>query len=303
MTIASRAFDYRRICRGTIPVWPTLLLAGVLGLVLHGTAHAAPASTLPRRSDIRAAAAAVGEHYRAAVPCLAGTCAINNKWDNGVLMMGIIEHWRTTGSGAYRTYAENWASHNDWTLFSNTGGGDQENPNWNNRMTAGYTYLRLFQAGSPGATLSDVGKNLDDQLALKISPEREQLVNYVFPGSTKGSLSWKYVDANFTALPAWVAMGAETGDSRYYDRVRDLQAYQVDVLGLQNPTTRLWFQQRGRQEPGEPQRLAGGLGARERVDCCGAGQCALLPSYRTGGVPDLSDAAHRSDEHRQDQAT
>ena len=203
---------------------------------------AAPASVLPRKSDIQAAAASVGGHYRTVVPCAPTTCAINNKWDNGVLMVGIIEHWRQYGTAAYRTYAENWASHNNWTLFSNTSGRDQENPNWNNRMTAGYTYLRLLQAGTPGASVADVISNLDAQLALGISPEREGLVNYVFPGSTRASLSWKYVDANFTALPVWVAMGAETGDERYYNRVRDLQDYQVNVMGLQSPTTRLWFQ-------------------------------------------------------------
>ena len=173
---------------------------------------------------------------------VSATCAINNKWDNGVLMMGVVEHWRKYGTASYRTYAENWADHNDWTLFSNTSGRDQENPNWNNRMTAGYTYLRLTQAGSPGATVADVVRNLDAQLALQISPEREQLVDYVFPGSTKGSLSWKFVDANFTALPVWIAMGKQTGDTRYYDRVRDLQNYQLDVMRLQDPATKLYFQ-------------------------------------------------------------
>ena len=176
------------------------------------------------------------------VPCTSGSCAINNKWDNGVLMMGVIEHWRAYGSSPYRTYAENWARKDAWTLFDNTSGRDQRNPNWHNRMTAGYTYLRLDQAGSAGATVADVVSNLDDQLALQVSPEREQLVDYVFPGQSTASFSWKAVDANFMALPTWVAMGRHTGDTRYYDRARDLQNYQVDVMGLQSPATKLWFQ-------------------------------------------------------------
>ena len=101
-------------------------------------------------------------------------------------MMGVIEHWRAYGSSPYRTYAENWARKNAWTLFDDTSGRDQRNPNWHNRMTAGYTYLRLGQAGSAGATVADVVANLDDQLALQVSPEREQLVDYVFPGQTHG---------------------------------------------------------------------------------------------------------------------
>ena len=201
-----------------------------------------PSPTLPGRSDVQQAAAAVGDHYRSVVPCASGSCAINNKWDNGVLMMGVIEHWRAYGSSPYRTYAENWARRHAWTLFDNTGGRDQRNPNWHNRVTAGYTYLRLDQAGSAGASVADVVSNLDDQLALQVSPEREQLVDYVFPGQSTASFSWKAVDANFMALPTWVAMGRHTGDTRYYDRARDLQNYQVDVMGLQSPATKLWFQ-------------------------------------------------------------
>ena len=88
---------------------------------------------LPRKSDIQAAAAAVGGHYRAVVPCAPTTCAINNKWDNGVLMVGIIEHWRQYGTAAYRTYAENWAGHNavrvtveaDQIVIRRPGGGNE----------------------------------------------------------------------------------------------------------------------------------------------------------------------------------
>ena len=201
-----------------------------------------PSAAMPAKSDIEAVAARVGDHYLATVPCGAEGCAINNKWDNGVLMMGVIDHWSKYGTAAYRSYAETWAAHNDWSLFTDTSGRDQENPNWHNRLTAGYTYLRLFQAGTPGASIAEVVGDLDAQLALPISPEREGIVDYVFPGSSKGSLSWKIVDANFMALPVWIAIGGQTGQTDYYDRVRDLQDYQVGVMGLQDPMTKLWFQ-------------------------------------------------------------
>src|SRR6476620_8884561 len=87
-----------------------------------------PSSALPSAGDIEAASARVGDHYLAAVPCTAGGCAINNKWDNGVLMMGVIDHWSTYGTAAYRSYAERWAAHNNWSLFTDTRGSDQENP-------------------------------------------------------------------------------------------------------------------------------------------------------------------------------
>jgi len=108
-------------------------------------------------------------------------------------------------------------------------------------MTAGYTYLRLLQAGSPGATVADVTSNLNDQLALQLSPERQQLVDYVFPGQTKSSFSWKSVDAEFLALPVWIMMGRQSGNGDYYVRARDLQNYQVNVMGLQDATSKLWY--------------------------------------------------------------
>ncbi|MFO1210048.1 MAG: glycoside hydrolase family 88 protein [Amaricoccus sp.] len=214
-----------------------------------------PSTSLPSRSDIEAVGAKVGDHYRTLVPCGAGNCAVNNRWNNAVLMMGVLQHWQTYGTAAYRSYAESWAGHNDWKLFTDTSGGDQQNPSWDNRMAAGYSYLRLLQAGTPGASVADVTRNLDAQLALPLTPEKVGLIDYVFPGSTKSSLSWKIVDANFMGLPTWIAMGRQTGDARYYDRARDLQNYQLNVMGLRDPTTGLYFQ----RESDKAARTAKGL--------------------------------------------
>ena len=169
-------------------IWPALFLIVTVAYAAGAAAQGTTSATVPRRDDIRNTAATVGNHYRTAKPCSAGSCAITNKWDDAVLMMGMIEHWRKFGTAAYRTYAENWARKNAWNLFTNTSGSDQRNPNWHNRMTAGYTYLRLLQAGTAGATVANVRTNLDDQLALQLAPERQQLVDHVFPGRRQALL-------------------------------------------------------------------------------------------------------------------
>ena len=233
-------------------VWPAFILAAAVGWAEPGTASAAP-STMPGKDDVRNAAAVVGDYYRIAKPCPAGSCEITNKWDDAVLMMGIIEHWRKHKTAAYKAYAENWARKNSWTLYSDLSG-DQQNPGWDNRMTAGYTYLRLLQAGSAGASVANVTTNLNNQLALKLTPERQGLIDYVFPGQTKSSRSWKAVDANFMALPEWITMGKHAGKASYYARGFELQNYQVNVMGLRDPTSKLWY----RDEAAKPKRSPDG---------------------------------------------
>jgi unsaturated rhamnogalacturonyl hydrolase len=198
------------------------------------TGQAQTSVTLPRKGDIQAAGAKVGNYWMSG-----HTSGSNdNGWTGGVLMAGIIEHWRKYATASYKTYALNWANAYSWKLISS---GCDRLGNWHNRMTAGYTYLRLLQGGVAGATVADVTRNLDKQLALPISPEVTGLVNYKFPGCASGTFSWKAVDAEFMALPVWITMGKHLGNSNYYARVRDLQAYQVAPMGLQDATTKLWY--------------------------------------------------------------
>jgi len=138
MDTAAHIRGLRRRLPTTAAIWPALFLvvavgcadAGIAAEALGGTQQSASitTSTMPRKGDIRNGAAAVGNHYRSAKPCPAGTCPITNKWDDAVLMMGVIEHWRKHGTAAYKTYAENWANANSWELFSDLSG-DQRNPN------------------------------------------------------------------------------------------------------------------------------------------------------------------------------
>ncbi len=193
-------------------------------------------TTIPRKGDIKAAGDKVGNHWISAYA--AGSN--NNGWDAGVLMMGIIEHWRRYGNASYKTYAENWARTYAWKLLSS---GCSSSGNWHNRMAAGYTFLRLLQAGSTGATVADVSQNLNTQLALPISPEVTGLVDHHFSGcaGTSGTFSWKAVDAEFMALPVWIAMGKQFSNTNYYARGSGLQNYQVSTMGLQDATTKLWY--------------------------------------------------------------
>ncbi len=214
-------------------------VAAALAWIAVSTTSAA-AVTLPGRDEIRADAFRVGDHYRAARPCSASSCTITNLWDDGVLMAGMTEHWRKFGAAAYRNYARNWANRKGWKLYSNTSG-SQRDPNFHNRMMAGYAYIRLSQGGVSGASLADVRANLNAQLAMPLTPERVGLIDHVFPGKTVSSFSWKAVDAEFMALPVWTIMGRSDGRADWLDRGRALHDYQVDVMGLQDPATKLWF--------------------------------------------------------------
>jgi unsaturated rhamnogalacturonyl hydrolase len=208
------------------------------GSVLPATPAAA--ATMPGRDQIRVEAFRVGDHYRAAVPCSASGCAITNHWDDGVLIAGVVEVWRTFSATAYRSYATDWANRQSWRLYSNTSG-NQRDPNFHNRMMAGYAYIRLSEGGVAGASLADVRANLEARLAMPLTQERIGLTDHVFPGKTDSSFSWKAVDAEFMALPVWTMMGRKDGRAPYHDRGRELQDYQVDIMGLQDPVTKLWY--------------------------------------------------------------
>ena len=45
------------------------------------------------------------------------------------------------------------------------------------------------EPATPGATVARVTTSLKDQLALQLAPERQQLVDYVFPGKTTKSVA------------------------------------------------------------------------------------------------------------------
>jgi len=191
-------------------------------------------TAVPPKGDIRAAGTKVGNYWMKKNQAGAN----NNGWDGGVLMLGIIEHWRQYGIASYKDYAQAWAQSHSWGLLSD---GCKLTGNYHNRMTAGYTYLRLLQAGSAGATVAKVTQSLNAQLALPVSPEVTGLVNHQFPGCSSRSFSWKAVDAEFTALPVWITMGKWNGRLKYYNRASALQSYQAHTMGLQDPTTKLWY--------------------------------------------------------------
>ena len=193
-------------------------------------------TTMPKKGDIQAAGAKVGAYWTSVY----GAGTNSNGWNGGVLMLGIIEHWRQYATASYKTYAENWANTYAWSLLSS---GCSSAGNWHNRMIAGYTYLRLLQAGSAGATIADVTADLNTQLSLPISPEVTGLVNHHFPGcaGTSGTFSWKAVDANFMALPVWITMGRQVSNANYYTRGSGLQNYQVSTMGIQDAATKLWY--------------------------------------------------------------
>src|SRR4030095_1342813 len=110
---------------------------------------------VPRKGDIRAVAEKVGNYWMTNNPCNAGAgnCPMSNSWDKGVLMMGIVDHWRKhPNATAYKTYALNWANEHSWQLYDTDPCNDWK-ANWHNRMIAGYTYLRLKGGGVTGANL------------------------------------------------------------------------------------------------------------------------------------------------------
>ena len=56
---------------------------------------------VPRKGDIKAVAEKVGNYWMTNNPCNAGAgnCPMSNSWDKGVLMMGIVDHWRKHPNG------------------------------------------------------------------------------------------------------------------------------------------------------------------------------------------------------------
>jgi len=200
---------------------------------------------VPRKGDIRAVAEKVGNYWMTNNPCNAGAgnCPMSNSWDKGVLMMGIVDHWRKHPTAtAYKTYALNWANEHNWQLYDTDPCNDWK-ANWHNRMIAGYTYLRLKGGGVTGANLlTDTIANLDTQVLLPLSAtDGTGLVDYAFGCGTAGTFSWKAIDAEFMALPTWIAYGKNTGNTAYYTRAYALQNHQATTLGLQDPTTKLWY--------------------------------------------------------------
>ena len=106
-------------------------------------------------------------------------------------------------------------------------------------MIAGYTYLRLKGGGVTGATLlTDTIANLDAQVllpAFSATDDGTGLVDYAFGCGTAGTFSWKAIDAEFMALPTWIAYGKKTGNTAYYARAYALQNHQATTMRAPGP--------------------------------------------------------------------
>ena len=257
-------------------------------------ARSATTTVLPRRADVASLTAKVADAYRSGRPCGTTGCAITSRWDDAVLMVGMVEHWRTFRRTQDRTYAVNWANANALAALQRPERRPEE-PELAQPHDGG---IRL-SAPARGRRARRLDRRrpreFDAQLALRLTPEREQLVDYVFPGQSVSSFSWKAVDAEYLALPTWILMGKRTGGTAYLDRARDLQDYQVEVMGLRDPETGLWFRDEAHEVPAQPERREDRLGPRDRMDRCRPRLRADRAARHAPGIRRLPDPLRRAD--------
>ena len=172
-------------------------------------------------------------------------------------------------------------------------------PNWHNRMTAGYTYLRLVaRPARPGRRWRNVvAEPRRSACALQVSPERQQLVDYVFPGQTTASFSWKAVDCELHgACPPGSRWASTPATAATTTGGAISQNYQVGVMGLQSPATKLWFQHeaaRTQTSPVRPSRSSGaaatgGLPPASRMSLSELPDLAQLNTRPTGRASPIS---------------
>ncbi len=210
--VAGGALGVGALAGGAAPA--AALTARSAALAAPSAALAAPAAVLPTRAAVLSSMRLVNDAWIGAH----GNPG-DNQWARATYFSGNLAAYRSTGVVRYLRYARRWAEQNNFAL---NGGVTTRNAD---NQCAGQTYYDLYDLDRDPAYLTAINESL-------------RLMTY---GGGSSNSDWWWVDALHMAMPCFVRVSQQRGETAYLDKLESLYRYTRDQIALYDPADRLWF--------------------------------------------------------------
>jgi unsaturated rhamnogalacturonyl hydrolase len=148
---------------------------------------------------------------------LPGEIPGNSDWDQATYFTGDLAAYDATGQANYLSFAQSWASQNNYSLIGGNKTTDADH------QAAGQAYIRLYQLSNTSSDLSGITESIDGMVKSKVYNE------------------WTWVDAINMSMPNFAELGSIYNDTNYYTKMYALYSYPKYSLGLYDSTTGLWW--------------------------------------------------------------
>jgi unsaturated rhamnogalacturonyl hydrolase len=188
------------------------IVVSVSNLASNGANFTVVPLQLPTQAQVLVAIENVNNYW------IANNKAGNGDWDQATYFTGDLAAYAVTGQANYLSFAESWASLNNYSLI----GGNTTT--FADYQAAGQVYIRLYQLTNTASDLSGITESISGMVNSTVDNE------------------WTWIDAINMSMPDFVELGSINDDTNYYTKMYGLYSYAKYTVGLYDSKTGLWWE-------------------------------------------------------------
>jgi unsaturated rhamnogalacturonyl hydrolase len=188
------------------------VVVSVNGIASNGVTFTVAPLQLPTPAQVLSAIENVNNYW------IANNTPGNGDWDQATYFTGDLAAYTATGQANYLSFAESWASQNDYSLI----GGNTTT--FADYQAAGQVYIRLYQLTNTASDLSGITESISGMVDSTVDNE------------------WYWIDAINMSMPDFVELGSINKDTSYYTKMYALYSYAKYTVGLYDSKTGLWWE-------------------------------------------------------------
>lgn len=188
------------------------IVVSVSSLASNGANFTVVPLQLPTQAQVLAAIENVNNYW------IANNKPGNGDWDQATYFTGDLAAYGATGQANYLSFAESWASQNNYSLI------DGNTTTFADYQAAGQVYIRLYQLTNTASDLSGITESISGMVNSTVDNE------------------WTWIDAINMSMPDFVELGSINDDTNYYTKMYALYSYAKYTVGLYDSKTGLWWE-------------------------------------------------------------
>jgi rhamnogalacturonyl hydrolase YesR len=146
----------------------------------------------------------------------------NSDWTQATYFTGDLAAYDATGQSNYLSFAQSWASQNNYSLDSGN------TTNYANYQAAGQVYIRLYQLNPVASYIAGITESINGMVTSLNSSGVDD--------------EWTWIDAINMSMPDFAELGSIDNNTNYYAAMYSFYSYAKYTLGLFDPTTGLWWE-------------------------------------------------------------
>jgi unsaturated rhamnogalacturonyl hydrolase len=167
---------------------------------------------LPSRAQVLSTMETANNYWTSANPTPG-----NSDWAEATYFTGDLAAYDATGQANYLSFAQSWASENEYSLYTGNTTTDADS------QAAGQAYIRLYQLSQNSSDLLGITDSISGMVQ---STEVDE---------------WTWIDAINMSMPDFAELGLINNDTSYYTKMYALYSYTKYSLSLYNPANNLWW--------------------------------------------------------------